>query len=545
MSYDPRSLQAWKKLQELASTKNQTLKDYFGADEKRVESLSFEFEDMWLDTSKNHWDLEVVGALSELATQAGLVQKRAAMFEGQAINSTEGRAVLHTALRDPDCKLWVQGHDVKAQVQKELDRVEEFCRKVRSGAWKGHSGQSIKYVVNIGIGGSDLGPKMVVKALSPYLHDDAPKPFFVSNIDGAHLDDALKSIELESTLFIIASKTFTTLETMTNAEYAKKVLLEYFDGDQAAVAKHFVALSTNAQAVEAFGIDLENMFQFWDWVGGRFSMWSVIGLSIAVSLGFGVFKDLLDGAHSMDQHFLNAPFERNYPVLMAMLGIWQNNFLGYESHAVLPYAEHLEYFPAFLQQLDMESNGKTTTVEGKHVDWKTGVIVWGEPGSNGQHAFFQLMHQGTRKISADFILPIRPHHALAEHHLQLVSNCLAQTQALMNGKSLETVEAELSAAGYSPEEIAQMAPHRVFEGNRPSSTLLLKSLTPYTLGQLVALYEHKIFVQGVIWGLNSFDQFGVELGKVLAKGVAADLHSGQISQHQDASTASLLQRILA
>lgn len=439
MSYDPRSLSAWKKLESLSTSfQDQNLKQLFASNDQRVAELSFEFEDLWLDTSKNHWDRQVLGSLVDLANQADLPAKRAAMFDGVAINSTEGRPVLHTALRNPDCNLWVQGHDVKAQVQKELDRMEEFCRKIRSGEWKGHTGKSIKYVVNIGIGGSDLGPKMIVKALTPYLHKDAPKPFFVSNVDGAHLYDALASIELDQTLFIIASKTFTTLETMTNAEFAKKALLEHFDGDRSAVAKHFVALSTNAKAVEAFGIDLENMFQFWDWVGGRFSLWSAIGLSIAVSLGFAVFKDLLDGAHSMDEHFQNAPLEQNFPVLMALLGVWQTNFLGYESHALLPYCEHLEYFPAFLQQLDMESNGKGVTIEGQKVQWTTGPIVWGEPGTNGQHAFYQLLHQGTRKASTDFILPIRPHHHFAEHHLQLISNCLAQTQALANSASTST-----------------------------------------------------------------------------------------------------------
>jgi glucose-6-phosphate isomerase len=540
----PEQTAAWKKLSALAQGPLPTLAERFASEPTRAQAWTREVDGLWVDLSKNPWDHKILEALVALDLECQVDAKRQAMFTGAHYNTTEDRAVLHTALRHPASELVVDGQAIGPDVKAELAKVEAFVQGLHSGAWRGHSGKPIRHIVNIGIGGSDLGPKMVVRALTPYQKPELPKAWFVSNVDGAHLHDCLQQIDLDQTLFVIASKTFSTLETMTNAHAAKAALLQHFDGDTQAVAKHFVALSTNRQAVIDFGMDPANMFAFWDWVGGRFSLWSAIGFSIAASLGYEVFAEVLAGGHAMDQHFLCAPTEQNLPKLLALLGIWQSNFMGCESHALLPYSEHLEFFAPFLQQLDMESNGKSVGLDGQKVQTHTGPVVWGQPGTNGQHAFFQLLHQGTRKVSTDFFLAVKPHHKFVEHHKQLISNCLAQTQALMLGKSRAAVEAELLQAGKTEAEVAAMAPHRVFEGNRSSTTILYEQLTPFVVGQLVALYEHKIFVQGAIWGLNSFDQFGVELGKVLAKGILKDLEAGQASANQDGSTASLLQRIL-
>lgn len=514
------------------------LKDLFASDPQRFSKFSVYFEDMLFDYSKNRIDDKTIALLIQLAKECRLNDAIAAMFNGDAINVTEDRQVLHTALRNQsNTPVLVDGKDVMPDVNAVLQHMKEFSAAVISGEWKGHTGKEITDVVNIGIGGSDLGPVMVTEALKPYktrlnLH-------FVSNVDGTHIAETLKKVNAETTLFLIASKTFTTQETMANANSAREWFLNA-GAAEADIAKHFAALSTNAAAVEKFGIDTQNMFGFWDWVGGRYSLWSAIGLSIALSVGFDNFEALLGGAHAMDNHFKETEFEQNIPVIAALLGVWYNNFFDAESQAILPYDQYLHRFAAYFQQGDMESNGKYVDRNGQTVDYQTGPIIWGEPGTNGQHAFYQLIHQGTKLIPADFIAPAQSQNPVGEHHTLLLSNFFAQTEALMNGKTYDEVVAELKAAGKSEEEIEALAPFKVFEGNRPTNSILLKKITPRALGSLIAMYEHKIFVQGIIWNIYSFDQWGVELGKQLAGKILPELRTGdEISSH-DGSTNGLI-----
>lgn len=503
-----------------------SLKDLFAADDFRFEKYSIEFNDLLLDYSKNRVNDETLALLRQLAKECQLSEAIEAMFQGEKINETEGRQVLHTALRNQSGKaIFVDGQDVMKDVNAVLAQMESFTNRILSGEWKGYTGKTITDVVNVGIGGSDLGPVMVTEALKAYrthlnMH-------FVSNVDGTHIAEAIKNLDPETTLFLIASKTFTTQETMANANTARDWFLES-GAQQTDVAKHFAALSTNTAAVAAFGIDTKNMFQFWDWVGGRYSLWSAIGLSISLAVGFDHFKELLTGAFEADEHFRTAAFEENIPVTLALLGIWYNNFFEAESHAILPYDQYLHRFAAYFQQGDMESNGKCVDRNGNAVDYQTGPIIWGEPGTNGQHAFYQLIHQGTKLIPCDFIAPAISLNPIGKHHQMLLSNFFAQTEALMNGKSEEVVVAELRAAGKSEEEIEKLKAFKVFEGNRPSNSILLKKVTPRSLGTLVALYEHKIFVQGIIWNVFSFDQWGVELGKQLAGQILPELESEDI-----------------
>ncbi len=534
---------AWSALQaHAAAQQNIHLRDLFKNDARRFERFSLSIDDLLIDFSKQRITEETLDLLIALAQQAGLEEARQAMFEGQRINSTEGRAVLHTALRNRSgYEVAVDGQDVMPEVQAVLAQMERFSSAVRSGAWRGYSGQTITDIVNIGIGGSDLGPQMVTQALTPYARS-GPRLHFVSNVDASHLMETLRPLEPGSTLFIVASKTFTTQETMTNAASARQWFLSSGAGEED-IAKHFVAASTNRDAVQSFGIDPENMFVFWDWVGGRYSLWSAIGLPIALAIGMDAFEDLLAGAHDMDRHFLEAPLAQNIPALLGLIGIWNGNFLGAASHAVLPYDQYLGRLPAYLQQADMESNGKSVTRDGLAVDYTTGPIVWGEPGTNGQHAFYQLIHQGRHLIPADFIAPLESHNDLAAHHRILLSNVFAQTEALMKGRSAEEVRAEMQAQGLEASEIERLVPHRVFEGNRPSTTILFRKVTPYSLGRLIALYEHKIFTQGVIWDVNSFDQWGVELGKQLANRILPELSGGEEVPH-DSSTKGLIQYYL-
>ncbi|HEX6303469.1 MAG TPA: glucose-6-phosphate isomerase [Anaerolineales bacterium] len=515
------------------------MKDLFRQDPQRFERFSLQLGDILFDYSKNRITEETISLLVELARQAGLSAKIEAMFSGEKINTTEDRAVLHVALRNrANRPILVDGEDVMPEVNRVLAKMRVFSQSVRSGEWRGYSGKAISDVVNIGIGGSDLGPKMVTQALKPY-----GKPgmhvHYVSNIDSTDLVETLKILDPETALFLVASKTFTTQETMTNARSARSWLLESA-GDEAAIAKHFVAMSTNVRGVAEFGIDPQNMFEFWDWVGGRYSLWSAIGLSIALSLGMDRFEALLGGAHAVDEHFRSAPFEQNIPVSMALLGIWYNNFFGAQTHAILPYDQYLVYFPAYFQQGDMESNGKSVTTEGEWVDYSTGPVIWGQPGTNGQHAFYQLIHQGTNLIPCDFLAAAQSHNPLGEHHAILVSNFLAQSEALMKGKTTEEARAELAAAGYAGEKLELLAAAKTFPGNKPSNSFLYPKLTPEILGALIALYEHKIFTQGVIWEINSFDQMGVELGKQLARAILPELEGeGAVSGH-DASTNGLI-----
>jgi len=498
-----------------------------------------------LDYSKNRLDAEALKLLMDLARARGVEGARAAMFSGAAINFTEGRSVLHVALRNRgNAPIHVHGQDVMPAVNAVLAHMKDFCGQVISGAWKGYTGKPMTDVVNIGIGGSDLGPLMVTEALKPYAC--GPRVHFVSNIDGSHLADTLAKLDAETTLFIIASKTFTTQETLTNAGSAKSWFLEKAK-DQSLVAKHFVALSTNAPKVKDFGIDEANMFGFWDWVGGRYSLWSAIGLSVALNIGFENFEKLLSGAHFMDAHFCSAPLESNLPVLLAMIGVWYNNCFRADTHAMLPYDQHLHRFAAYFQQGDMESNGKYVTRAGAEVSYPTGPIVWGEPGTNGQHAFYQLIHQGTRLVPADFIAAATSHNPIAGnlHHKLLLANYLAQTEALMKGKSSAEARAELEKGGLSGEALEKILPHKVFKGNRPTNSILLKTVSPFTLGALIALYEHKIFVQGVVWDINSYDQWGVELGKQLAKAIEPELNTKTPVSGHDSSTNGLINAIKA
>lgn len=536
---DPTRTASWEKLNHLAvAHKNLHIKSLF-ADSDRFEKFSIRFEDLLVDYSKNRLNTEIKKTLLDLANEVGLKNAIEAMFTGEKINGTEGRAVLHTALRNrSNTPVTVDGHDVMPEVNQVLAQMKAFADQISKGTWLGYTGKPIKSLVNIGIGGSDLGPVMVTEALKPYQNPNL-EIFFVSNVDGTHIAETLKKVDPETTLFFVASKTFTTQETMTNAHTARNWFLD-FAKDEAAVAKHFVALSTNAQAVDAFGIDTKNMFAFWDWVGGRYSLWSAIGLPIACAIGFDNFEKLLEGAHSMDQHFRTTAFEQNIPVILALVGIWNTNFLGATSEAILPYDQYLHRFAAYFQQGNMESNGKYVTRNGGKVDYTTGPIIWGEPGTNGQHAFYQLIHQGTHLIPCDFIAPAISHNPIGDHHVKLVSNFFAQTEALMNGKSLEEVHTEMTKAGKSAEEVEKIAPHRVFEGNRPTNSILVRQITPYTLGQMIAMYEHKIFVQGVIWNIFSFDQWGVELGKVLANAILPELLNEKAVSSHDASTNGLI-----
>ena len=514
------------------------LRSLFAADAQRFPALTVDAAGLFLDYSKNRLDARTLELLADLARERGVESQRDAMFAGERINLTEHRAVLHTALRAPrDSELVVDGQNVTADVHEVLARMRSFTDAVRAGTWLGHSGKPITDIVNIGIGGSDLGPKMVCLALRQYAHPRLTM-HFVSNVDGHDLDAALGRINPETTLFIIASKTFTTSETMMNAQSARAWFLGHASAD--ALAKHFVAVSTNTEAIKAFGIDPANMFPFWDWVGGRYSVWSAIGLSVMLSVGHGYFGDLLAGAHAMDLHFRQAPLEKNMPVLLAMVGFWNRQFLGCASLSIAPYHQDLNRFPAYLQQLDMESNGKCVTKGGKPVDTLTCPVIWGDCGTNGQHAYFQLLHQGTDVTPIDFIAALRPAHEMGNHHAALLANCFAQSEAFMRGKTIDEVKRDLEDQGLSTAEVAELAPHKTFPGNRPSNTILMEYLTPHTLGALIALYEHKTFVQGVIWDVNSFDQWGVELGKVLAKKIEAELNGPAQPELHDSSTNGLI-----
>lgn len=515
------------------------MRDLFTQDAGRFDRFSRRFNQILFDFSKNRITDKTMTLLCALAQQAKVTQGIAAMFGGEKINNTEGRAVLHIALRNRSNRpILVDGEDVMPQVNAVLAKMRKFSEQVRSGAWTGYTGKAITDIVNIGIGGSDLGPKMVTLALKPYVRAGL-RSHFVSNVDGTDIAETLKLLNPETTLFLVASKTFTTQETMTNAQSARRWLLEAAN-DEAAIAKHFAALSTNTEAVTNFGIDPKNMFEFWDWVGGRYSLWSAIGLSIALAVGMDNFEELLAGAHEVDEYFRTTPLTDNIPVIMALLGIWYNNFWDAQSHAILPYDEYLSRFPAYFQQGDMESNGKSVTKAGEPVDYETGPIIWGEPGTNGQHAFYQLIHQGTKLIPCDFIASVRSHNPIGNHHPILLANFFAQTEALMKGKTAAEVHAELAASGIDDDLLPTLIPAKTFGGNRPSNSFLLPELTPRTLGSLTALYEHKIFVQGLIWQINSFDQMGVELGKQLAKVIEPELASSAPVTSHDASTNGLI-----
>ncbi|SIQ13128.1 glucose-6-phosphate isomerase [Aromatoleum tolulyticum] len=521
----------------------QHLRNLFAADEGRFERFSLRAADLFLDYSKNRVVPRTLELLTALARDRGLEAARAAMFSGKRINTTEDRAVLHVALRNrSDAPVELDGRDVMPAVREVLARMGDFAEGVREGRWRGFTRETITDIVNIGIGGSDLGPAMACQALAACGHERLTM-HFVSNIDGDHLAGVLAKVKPSRTLFVIASKTFTTVETMTNAASARAWFLAN-GGSEADIAKHFVAVSTNAERVAAFGIDTANMFGFWDWVGGRYSMWSAVGLPIALYVGRDNFEAMLDGAHAMDRHFAEAPLEANMPVIMGLLGVWYRGFFGASSLSIAPYAQALARVPAYLQQLEMESNGKSVTRDGKPVETATCPVIWGEPGTNGQHAFFQLLHQGTDLIPVDFIAPLAASHDLAEHHRLLLANCIAQSKALMVGKTADEVRAELAAGGLSGEALEALVPHRVFPGNRPSNTLLLPDLSPRSLGALIALYEHKVFVQSVIWGINAFDQWGVELGKQIATRIAGELAGGTRGEH-DASTAGLIGAVRA
>ncbi|AHG78099.1 glucose-6-phosphate isomerase [Mannheimia varigena] len=523
---------------------NLSIPQLFSEDASRFDKYSLRFEDQLLiDFSKNAINEKTLTLLRQLANECGLESAKNAMFSGKKINRTENRAVLHVALRNrSNTPIAVDGKDVMPEVNAVLAKMKEFCERVISGEWKGYTGKAITDVINIGIGGSDLGPYMVTEALRPYKNH--LNMHFVSNVDGTHIAEVLRKINPETTLVLVASKTFTTQETMTNALSARKWLLD-FAKDESAVAKHFVALSTNAKEVEKFGIDTANMFEFWDWVGGRYSLWSAIGLSIALSIGFENFEQLLAGAHAMDNHFLVTPIEKNIPTTLALVGIWNNNFLGAESEAILPYDQYMNRFAAYFQQGNMESNGKFVGRDGKPVTHQTGPIIWGEPGTNGQHAFYQLIHQGTKLIPCDFIAPAQTHNPLSDHHNKLLSNFFAQTEALAFGKSKEVVEKEFLDAGKTLEEVVEIVPFKVFTGNKPTNSILVQKITPYSLGALIAMYEHKIFVQGVIFNIYSFDQWGVELGKQLANRILPELENNEEITSHDSSTNGLINQFKA
>ena len=536
---NPMNTKAWNRLEEYHfEFEGKHMKELFENDANRFQKYSLKFEDILVDFSKNLVDDEIRNALIELGNECELKDGINKLFSGEKINVTEGRVVLHVALRNRSkFPIVVDGKDVMPEVIDVLNQMKDFTQKVISGEWKGYTGKAITDIVNIGIGGSDLGPLMVTEALKPYknhlnLH-------FVSNVDGTHITETLKKVNQETTLFIVASKTFTTDETLTNAKSARKWFLDQAI-EKAFVKNHFVAVSTNTKKVSKFGIDTKNMFRFWDWVGGRYSLWSAIGLSIACGIGFENYLELLEGAHAMDNHFRDTDFDKNIPVILALIGIWYNNFYGAETEAILPYDQYMHRFPAYLQQGNMESNGKYVDRNGEQVDYQTGPIIWGEPGTNGQHAFYQLIHQGTKLIPCDFIAPAISQNPIGDHHPKLLANFFAQTEAMMVGKNEEQVISELEAAGKSQLEIAELMPFKVFLGNIPTNSILVKKLTPRTLGSLIAMYEHKIFVQGIIWNIYSFDQWGVELGKQLANAILPELLTDQKVTGHDASTNGLI-----
>ena len=533
-------LPAYEALEDHFNLINQlNMRHLFATDTKRGEKFSIKEKSLLLDYSKNRIVDETIPLLCNLAREVNLESWRDRMFAGDKINNTENRAVLHTALRnETNQPIYVDGEDVMPKINATIDKMEVFSKKVRQGTWKGFSGKAITDIVNIGIGGSDLGPKMVYNALKPYHHKNLTV-HFVSNVDGAHIDDILEDIDPETTLFIISSKTFTTQETITNAHIARKWLLKS-KAEEEHISKHFVTVSTNLEAATKFGIDAENMFEFWDWVGGRYSLWSAIGLSIVLSVGMTNFKKMLSGAHSMDEHFKEAPLEENMPVIMGLLGVWYNNFFDAESHGIFPYDHYLRDLTFYLEQADMESNGKSVDRNGKKVDYATGPIIWGTSGINGQHAFYQAIHQGTQMIPSDFIVSILTHSTHQDQHDIMMANALAQTEALMKGRTLDETYADFVESKVKLENVEDRIHHMVFEGNNPTNTLLLTKLTPRSLGMLIALYEHKIFVQGIIWNLNSFDQWGVELGKKLTKNILAEIGQPDTVKNHDSSTNSLI-----
>ena len=539
---NPTQTKTWKKLiSHYEQMKQMHMKDLFLDYPRRFEQFSLQCEDLFLDYSKNIITRETIDLLVKLAEKCDLKNSINKMFKGEKINETENRAVLHTALRDQSgTSLNIDGTEIKAEINKVLTKMKIFSNRIIKGQWRGFSDKVITDIVNIGIGGSDLGPVMVTQALQPYKIPHM-QTHFVSNLDGTHITEILKKCNPETTLFIISSKSFTTMETMTNAFTARKWFLQS-GGKESDIPQHFVAVSTHQEKVKKFGIDPENMFVFWDWVGGRYSLWSAIGLSIACSIGYDHFQELLKGAYAMDCHFKNTPFPENIPVILALLGIWYNNFFGAQTLAILPYDQYLHRLPAYLQQADMESNGKSIDRNGEKTLYQTGPIVWGEPGTNGQHAFFQLIHQGTKMIPADFIAPVQSHNPIGDHHQKLLANFFAQTEALMKGKSSQEVKEELFTWGLQNQEINKLLPYKIFSGNHPTNTILLKKLTPHTLGSLIAMYEHKIFVQGIIWNIFSFDQWGVELGKQLAKNILPELKQGKTTHPHDASTKGLMEK---
>ena len=543
---NPTHTHAWKSLEtHKAELSNITIQDLFKQEKNRFDDYSLTFNSQILvDFSKNNINQTTLSHLRQLAQECSLDSAKEAMFTGEKINRTENRAVLHTALRNrANTPVLVDGKDVMPEVNAVLAKMKDFCQRIISGEWKGYTGKAITDVVNIGIGGSDLGPYMVTEALRPYKNH--LNMHFVSNVDGTHIAETFKKVNPETTLFLVASKTFTTQETMTNAQSARDWLLKSAK-DETAVAKHFAALSTNAKDVEKFGIDTNNMFEFWDWVGGRYSLWSAIGLSIALSIGFENFEELLNGAHEMDKHFRSAPIEKNIPTTLALVGLWNTNFLGAQTEAILPYDQYLHRFAAYFQQGNMESNGKYVDRDGNVINnYQTGPIIWGEPGTNGQHAFYQLIHQGTTLIPCDFIAPAQSHNPLADHHNKLLSNFFAQTEALAFGKTKEEVEVEFVKAGKSLDDVKNIVPFKVFTGNKPTNSILVQKITPFTLGALIAMYEHKIFVQGVIFNIFSFDQWGVELGKQLANRILPELTDSEKVASHDSSTNGLINQFKA
>lgn len=537
---NPADTAAWHSLHDQAKNFKQVhLRDLFSQEPDRFNQYSLCMDELVFDYSKNRVDAKTMELLFQLASQCKLKEAISSLFNGELINETEKRAVLHMALRNlTDRPFFAQGKDVMPDVRSVREQMKRFCEEIHHGTRTGYTGKRIKHIVNIGIGGSDLGPLMVTEALKPYWIEGM-RAWFVSNVDGSHIAETLNELDPECTLFLIASKTFTTQETMTNAHTARQWFLNQ-GGKENDIAKHFVALSTNEKEVERFGIDKTNMFPFWDWVGGRYSLWSAIGLSIALTIGYNRFEELLKGAQQTDTHFRETPFEKNIPVIMALLGIWYTNFFGTQTEAILPYDQYLHRFPAYFQQGNMESNGKRIDRNGEAVEYATGPVIWGEPGTNGQHAFYQLIHQGTVLIPCDFIAAALPHHPIGDHHEKLLSNFFAQTEALMNGKTETEAREELEKQGLSSDQISRLLPYKVFEGNRPTNSILLRQLTPYTLGELIALYEHKIFVQGIIWNIFSFDQWGVELGKQLANQILPELVTPELISSHDSSTNGLI-----
>lgn len=537
---DPTDTKSWKKLKKLNKiSKDIHIKDLFEQDNKRFEKYHIQFEQILFDYSKNRVNDQILKSLFSLTKECKLNRAIDQMFMGAPINETENRAVLHTALRDfSNEAILVEGKNIKPQIKKSRQKMQFFCKQIHEGIHLGYTGKRISQIVNIGIGGSDLGPNMVTEALRPYWIPGI-QVHFVSNVDGTQISECLKKLNPETTLFLIASKTFTTQETMTNAQTARDWFLKYA-GNKKYIEKHFIALSTNREAVTKFGISADNMFEFWDWVGGRYSLWSAIGLSIALTIGYDNFSQLLHGAQSIDKHFRSAPFEKNIPVIMGLIGIWNRNFLGASTESILPYDQYLHRFPAYFQQGNMESNGKYVNRSGKKLDYQSGPVIWGEPGTNGQHAFYQLIHQGTELVPCDFIAPARSHNPIPPHHTILVSNFFAQTQALAFGKTLAQVKKEMKAANVDNLLIKKVAPFRVFEGNRPTNSFLIDEITPYNLGSLIALYEHKIFVQGIIWNIFSFDQWGVEYGKQLASKILPKIQDEKEVSTFDSSTNGLI-----